>query len=339
MNEKAYFDADIDDGPIHNKAIAIVGYGAQGRAHALNLRDSGCQVIVGQRPGRGFEKAVADGFSPLAVADAAAIADVVCLMLPDERHGEIYSAEIDGNLRDGCVVLCCHGFSLLYRQVVPRDGIAAILVAPKGAGHMVRSAYEEGSGVPCLVALGPGAERQRHFPLALAYARALGGGRAGILETTLAEETETDLFGEQVVLCGGVSHLAAAAFETLVEAGYREEVAWFECVHELKLVVDLIHRGGLASMRDHISNTAEYGDYTRGPRIVDDHVRQTMREILAEIRDGTFAREWISETASGGKFLEQMRERHGKAPVERAGHAVHAMIAEAREPARQKDQH
>ncbi len=321
MSDKIYFDADIDIGPVQTRRLAIIGYGAQGRAHALNLRDSGCQVEIGQRPGDGFARAEADGFRPMPVA-AASAADLVCLMLPDELHGPVFRAEILPHLQPNSVVLCCHGFSLLYQQVVPPEGIATVLVAPKGAGHRVRSAYEQDSGVPCLVGLGPGAREAEHLPLALAYAKALGGGRTGILRTTIAEETETDLFGEQAVLCGGVSHLAAAAFEILVEAGYREEIAYFECVHELKLVVDLLHRGGLAFMREHISNTAEYGDYTRGPRIVDAHVKQKMKEILDEIQSGEFAREWINEAGSGGINFDEMRQQHREQPVELAGRRV-----------------
>jgi ketol-acid reductoisomerase len=330
--KQIWYERDIDPSPLAGRIVAVVGYGAQGRSHALNLRDSGVSVGVGQRPGPGAERARADGFQPVSVAEAARQAAVVCLMLPDEQHGPVFDAEIRPVLQPGTVILCCHGFSLLYGQVVPPEGIASILVAPKGAGHMVRTAYENGGGVPCLVAAGPGSRRDVHLPLALAYARALGGGRAGVMETTIAEETETDLFGEQAVLCGGVSHLAAAAFETLVEAGYQEEIAWFECVYELKLVVDLLHKGGLAYMRDHISNTAEYGDYTRGPRIVDGHVRDRMREILAEIRSGDFAREWINESRKGGRNFEEMRARHRQQPVELAGQRVFELLGMGRTP-------
>jgi ketol-acid reductoisomerase len=318
-----YFDRDIDPDRLSDKTIAIIGYGAQGRAHALNLRDSGCRVIIGQRPGPGFDRAVDDGFQPRSVAEAAAEGNLIGLMLPDEIQGDVFDREIAGQLVAGDVLLCCHGFSLLYETVRPPQSVASILVAPKGAGHMVRTAYEQGSGIACLAGVGPGVDRDQYFPLALAYAAAIGGGRAGILETDVREETETDLFGEQVVLCGGVSHLAMAAFETLVEAGYREEVAYFECVHELKLVVDLLYRGGLAFMREHISNTAEYGDYTRGPRLVDDHVRATMREVLEEIRSGRFAREWIQETQSGGNQFRKMREAQRSKSIEAAGRELH----------------
>ncbi len=326
MDKTIWYDRDISWLTLKQKSIAVIGYGAQGRSHALNLRDSGCHVTVGQRSGKGFDNAVQDGFSPASIAEATGAADVVCLMLPDELHGPIFNSEIVPYLRTDATLVCCHGFSLLYGQVIPPTGIAAVLVAPKGAGHMVRTAYESGGGVPCLVALGPGANESEHLPIALEYAKGLGGGRAGILRTTIAEETETDLFGEQVVLCGGVSHLAAAAFEALVNAGYQPEIAYFECIHELKLVVDLLHRGGLAFMRDHISNTAEYGDYSRGPRIVDEHVRQTMQQILAEIQSGQFAREWIAEAQSGGKAFEAFRKKHRQQPAELAGQKVQQIL-------------
>ncbi len=326
MSKQIYYDADIDIGPVLAGTVAIIGYGAQGRAHALNLRDSGSEVVVGQRPGAGFSRAVADGFRPQPISEASARANIICLMLPDEMHGPVFEEAIREHLQPDAVLLCCHGFSLLYEQIIPPDGIGSVLVAPKGAGHRVRSAFQQGGGVPCLVALGPGAREPDHWPLALAYAKALGGGRSGIMRTTIAEETETDLFGEQAVLCGGVSHLAAAAFETLVDAGYREEIAWFECVHELKLVVDLLHEGGLAYMREHISNTAEYGDYTRGPRIVDDHVKKRMQQILAEIRSGAFAREWINEARSGSINFEEMREHHRHQPVELTGRRVRKIL-------------
>lgn len=326
-SNRPLYDHDIDPAPLLTRTVAIIGYGAQGRSHALNLRDSGIQVVVGQREGgNGFRRAEDDGFLPLSIADATGRADLVCLMVPDELHGRLFDSGIREEMQPGAMLLVCHGFSLLYQQVIPPEGCPSILVAPKGAGHMVRTAYEQGGGVACLVGLGPHATESEHLPVALAYARALGGGRAGVLQTTLGEETETDLFGEQAVLCGGVSHLAAAAFEILVEAGYREEIAYFECVHELQLVVDLLHRGGLAFMRDHISNTAEYGDYTRGPRIVDDHVRQRMREILQEIQSGQFAREWIEEADSGGHRFSRLRQLHRERPIEGAAQGVLQML-------------
>lgn len=314
-----YFDHDLNLELIKNRRIAVVGYGAQGRAHALNLRDASCRVKVGQRAGAGFEQAVRDGFEPVSISEAVADSDFVCLMLPDEIQGVVFDEQIAPHLNPDDVVLCCHGFSLLYETVKPPTGVASLLVAPKGAGHRVRSAFEEGGGVACLAGVGPGVDRADYFPLALAYAGAIGGGRAGILETDVREETETDLFGEQAILCGGVSHLAIAAFETLVEAGYREEVAYFECVHELKLVVDLLHRGGLAFMREHISNTAEYGDYTRGPRVIDAHVRENLKAVLEDIQSGRFAREWMEETHSGSHNFQAQRSRQRAKSIERAG--------------------
>ncbi len=320
---KIYYDAQIDVSVLSEKTVAIIGYGAQGRAHALNLRDSNIDVLVGQRPGNGFQQAIEDGFQPVPISEAVPKADLICLMLPDEQHGPIFEAEIKPSLRDGQTLLVCHGFSLLYETVTPPPQVGAVLVAPKGAGHMVRTAYQQGGGVPCLVAITDEKNREVEMSLALAYAAALGGGKAGIMETTVREETETDLFGEQAVLCGGVSHLAIAAFETLVEAGYREEIAYFECVHELKLVVDLLHRGGLAFMRDHISNTAEYGDYTRGPKIVDQHVKETLKQVLQEIRSGEFAKQWIEESASGNKKFDAFRQSHQAKSVEATGKSLH----------------
>lgn len=319
MPSIVYFESDVDRDLISDKIIAILGYGAQGRSHALNLRDSGLEVIVGQRaPGKHHAAAVADGFTPMSIAEATQRADIVSLMLPDELHGPIFKSEIEPNLSPGQIVTTCHGYSLHYGHVIPPAGVAAILVAPKGAGHRVRSAYLEGTGVPFLIALGPGADSQTKR-IGLAYAAAMGGARVGVYETTVAAETETDLFGEQAVLCGGVSHLVKAAFETLIAAGYQEELAYFECVHELKLVVDLIHRGGLAFMHDHISNTAEYGDYTRGPRIVDDRVRETLRQILSEIRSGQFAREMQTEFENGQPVLRSHRDAERESRIEEVG--------------------
>jgi len=326
MTTQVYFDNDIDRELLRQRKIAVVGYGAQGSAHARNLRDAGMNVVVGQRPGAGYDQAVADGFQPVDIGSACQWADFVCLMLPDEIHGPVFQSQILPHLVDGDVLLVCHGFSLLYQTVTPPPFVGSLLVAPKGAGHMVRSAFEKGGGVPCLVSVGPDADRDTYFPMALSYAAAIGGGRAGIIETTVKEETETDLFGEQAVLCGGVSHLAIAAFETLVEAGYRPEVAYFECIHELKLVVDLLHRGGLAFMRDHISNTAEYGDYVTGPRLIDSHVRQRMKEVLSDIQSGKFARDWIGDTESGGGSIQQFRRAHQAKSVQATGARLHTMF-------------
>ncbi len=321
MSEKFLTDGEIDSSPIQNLTVAVIGYGSQGRSHALNLRDSGVNVVVGQRPGHGFEQAVKDGFSPVSIAAASAQGDLIALLLPDEIHREVFQEMIKPQMSPGNMLLTCHGFSLLYGQIDLPARVCAVLVAPKAAGHRVRSAYTEGGGVPCLVAPGPSAD-QAALKVALAYAKGLGGGRAGVLMTTIAEETETDLFGEQAVLCGGVSALVKAGFETLVEAGYQHEVAYFECVHELKLVVDLLYQGGLAYMRDHISNTAEYGDYSRGNRVINDAVRMSLREILDEIQSGQFAQEWLQENRAGCTEFQQMRNREQQLLIEQVGQDI-----------------
>ena len=323
---RIYRESDANPEVLHGRTVGVLGYGAQGRAHALNLRDSGCQVLVAQRQGGpNFDLAQADGFVPQTVDEVSQAADVISVMLPDEVHGPIFQQSILPHLTPGNIVLTCHGFSLHYRQIVPPEGVAALMVAPKGAGHRVRSAYVEGTGVPCLIALGDHADADT-WQTGLAYAHALGGTRAGVLETTLAAETETDLFGEQVVLCGGVSALVKAAFDELVQAGYQPELAYFECLHELKLVVDLLHRGGLAYMHDHISNTAEYGDFTRGPRLVTEQTRQAMREILAEIRSGEFARQWLAEHEQGCPNLNRLRAAEKKLVIETVGHSVRELV-------------
>jgi ketol-acid reductoisomerase len=315
-------DKDIDLELLRPKTIAIVGYGAQGRSHALNLRDGGFNVVVGLRAGGPSRtRAQEDGFDPVSIADASQRADIINLLLPDELHGQVFQADVRDRLSPGKIIMTCHGYSLHYQHVVPPPGTAAVLVAPKAAGHRVRSAFVEGTGVPFLVARGPGAVEQVQA-LGFAYAAAQGGGRVGVYETTVAAETETDLFGEQAVLCGGVSHLIKAAFQTLVDAGYQEELAYFECVHELKLVVDLIHRGGLAYMHDHISNTAEFGDYTRCPRIIDERVRQVLRDILSEIRTARFAGELQAEWDSGQPVLKQHRNAERESAIEQVGQRI-----------------
>jgi len=276
MAAKVYYDDDADLSLLKGKTIAILGYGSQGHAQAQNLRDSGCTVVIGQRPGsKNYDLAVSHGFKPLSIADAVKQADLVNILLPDEVQGDVYRTEIKPNLKPGALLMCSHGFNMHFGQVVPPAGTDAALVAPKGPGHLVRSEYEKGGGVPSLIALTPGASETSR-KLALAYAKGIGGTRGGVIETTIAEETETDLFGEQVVLCGGVSALIKAAFETLVEAGYQPEMAYFECMHELKLIVDLFYQGGLNYMRYSVSNTAEFGDYTRGPRIVTEQTKAEM---------------------------------------------------------------
>ncbi|MFZ4469719.1 MAG: ketol-acid reductoisomerase, partial [Pirellula sp.] len=292
MTAKIYYEQDADLSVLKDKTIAILGYGSQGHAQAQNLRDSGCKVIIGQRPGsKNYDLAVSHGFQPLEIDEASRKADIINVLLPDEVQGDLYRTHIKPNLTPGNVLMCSHGFNLHFGQIDPPKGVDALLVAPKGPGHLVRSEYTKGGGVPCLIALGTGASETTK-KIGLAYAKGIGGTRGGVIETTIAEETETDLFGEQVVLCGGVSELVKAGFETLVEAGYQPEMAYFECMHELKLIVDLLYQGGLNYMRYSISNTAEFGDYTRGPRIITPETKKEMKKILREIQTGQFAKEW-----------------------------------------------
>jgi ketol-acid reductoisomerase len=326
MPAKIYYDADADLAALKDKTIAIIGYGSQGHAQAQNLRDSGCKVIIGQRKGGpNYDLAVSHGFQPMSAADATQKADLVNILVPDELQGDLYRNEIKPHLKPGNVLLCSHGFNIHFGQVIPPAGVDAALVAPKGPGHLVRSEYEKGGGVPSLVAfLGNVSESTRKQ--ALAYAKGIGGTRGGVIETTFEEETETDLFGEQVVLCGGVSALVKAAFETLVEAGYQPEMAYFECMHELKLIVDLFYQGGLNYMRYSVSNTAEFGDYTRGPRIVTDETRKEMRKILAEIRQGQFAKEWILENKANQATFQAIRRNERKHPIEVVGKQLRSMM-------------
>lgn len=318
MPVKVYALEDIDPQQILSKTVAILGYGAQGRAHALNLRDSGVRIIVGQRPGPGFDRAVQDGFEPQSIHTAVQAADLVNLLLPDEIHGQVFAEQIAPSLRPGQIVMACHGFSYHYQLLKLPPDVDYVLVAPKGAGPQVRQQYVAGGGVPCLIA--PSNDpRHETFAVGLAYAWALGGARAGIFETTVAAETETDLFGEQVVLCGGVNELVNRAFETLVEAGYPEELAYFECLHELMLTVDLLHRGGLTYMRKMISNTAEYGDLYSGQRIIDDQTKGRMKAVLDKIQSGEFARDWLNEYAAGMPNLLRARADTSKLPIEQVG--------------------
>ena len=326
MTAKTYYDSDADLSLLKGKTIAILGYGSQGHAQAQNLRDSGCTVIIGQRPGGpNFDLAVSHGFQPMSVEDASKRADLINILLPDEVQAEIYRQHIRPNLVAGNLLLSSHGFNVHFGQVEAPPGVDTALVAPKGPGHLVRSEFERGGGVPCLIALNPGASQQSR-QLALAYAKGIGGTRAGVIETSFAEETETDLFGEQVVLCGGVSALVKAAFETLVEAGYQEEMAYFECMHELKLIVDLFYQGGLNYMRYSVSNTAEYGDYTRGPRIVTEQTKAEMKKILAEIRSGQFARDWILENKAGAPSFKAMRRAERSHPIEDVGRRLRRLM-------------
>ena len=307
MTAKIYYDNDADLSLLKDKTIAILGYGSQGHAQAQNLRDSGCNVIIGQRPGSAnYDLAVSHGFEPVSLAEATQQGDLVNVLLPDEVQGDIYREQIRDNLSEGNILMCSHGFNIHFGQVAPPAGVDALLVAPKGPGHLVRAEYEKGGGVPSLIALSEGASEETKA-LGLAYAKGIGGTRGGVIETSFAEETETDLFGEQVVLCGGVSELVKMAFETLVEAGYQPEMAYFECLHELKLIVDLFYEGGISYMRYSVSNTAEYGDYMTGPRIITEDTRQVMRQVLKEIQEGVFARNWILENKGGAANFKSRR--------------------------------
>ncbi|MFL6651648.1 MAG: ketol-acid reductoisomerase, partial [Sulfurifustaceae bacterium] len=308
------------------KKVTIVGYGSQGHAHALNLKDSGVDVTIGLREGSASAvKAKNAGFAVKDVADAVKGADVVMVVAPDQNHQKIYETEIAPNLKKGGALTVAHGFSIHFGFVKPRADLDVFMVAPKGPGHLVRSTFAQGGGVPCLIALNQDASGKARA-LALSYAAGIGGGRAGIIETTFKDETETDLFGEQVVLCGGTSHLVQAAYDTLVEAGYPPEMAYFECLHELKLIVDLMYEGGIANMRYSISNTAEYGDYTRGPRVVNEQTKAEMKKILKEIQSGQFAREWMAENEAGAKRFLEMRAKGAKHPIEEVGARLRDMM-------------
>jgi ketol-acid reductoisomerase len=326
MPAKIYYDNDADLSVLKGKTIAILGYGSQGHAQAQNLRDSGLNVIIGQRPGSAnYDLAVSHGFKPMSADEATKAADVVNILLPDEVQGDVYRANIKPNLKPGNVLMSSHGFNMHFGQVEPPEGVAALLVAPKGPGHLVRSEYVKGGGVPSLIALGANATEETK-KIGLAYAKGIGGTRGGVIETTIAEETETDLFGEQVVLCGGVSELVKAGFETLVEAGYQPEMAYFECMHELKLIVDLFYQGGLNYMRYSVSNTAEFGDYTRGPRIITAETKAEMKKILKEIQTGQFAREWILENRAGAPAFKAIRRRERNHPLEEVGKRLRKLM-------------
>ncbi len=324
---RMYYDEDANLSLLEGKTVAIIGYGSQGHAHALNLKDSGINVIVGLYEGsRSQAKAEAAGLAVYSVADASAKADWIMILLPDEVQKSIYTAEIAPHLTEGKVLFFAHGFNIHFGQIVPPADVDVVMVAPKGPGHLVRRTYEQGEGVPCLFAVYQDATGQARDH-AMAYAKGIGGTRAGILETTFREETETDLFGEQVVLCGGLTALIKAGFETLVNAGYQPELAYFECLHEVKLIVDLIVEGGLAKMRDSISNTAEYGDLTRGPRVITDETRAEMRQILKEIQTGAFAREFVLENQAGKSGFTAMRRLESEHPIEEVGQDLRAMFS------------
>ena len=319
MTAKIYYDDDADLNLLKDKTIAILGYGSQGHAQAQNLRDSGCNVIIGQRAGSpNYDLAVKHGFEPMSLDEAAAKGDLVNMLLPDEVQSDLYRDHIRGHLQPGNILMCSHGFNVHFGQVEPPSGVDCVLVAPKGPGHLVRIEYEKGGGVPSLIAVSEGAS-DTSFQLGLAYAKGIGGTRGGVIQTSFAEETETDLFGEQVVLCGGVSALVKAAYDTLVEAGYQPEMAYFECMHELKLIVDLFYQGGLNYMRYSVSNTAEYGDYTRGPRIITDETKAEMKKILSEIQNGQFAKEWILENKANAPAFKATRRQERNHGVEQVG--------------------
>ena len=323
---KLYYEKDADQGLIRGRKVGVIGYGSQGHAHALNLRDSGVDVRVGLREGSSSRsKAEAAGLRVVSVADATREADLVMVLLPDTEQAAVYEAEIAPNLSSGDALFFAHGFNIRFDLVKPPAGVDVAMVAPKGPGHLVRRTYEEGGGVPSLIAVAADASGKA-MELALSYADAIGATRAGVLETTFEEETETDLFGEQVVLCGGLSALVTAGFETLVEAGYQPESAYFECLHELKLIVDLMYEQGISGMRFSISDTAEYGDMTRGPRVIDAHVREEMRRILAEIKDGSFAAEWVAENRAGRPRFNELREAGRTHQIEKVGAELRAMM-------------
>lgn len=320
-----YYEKDAELSVLKGKTIAIIGYGSQGHAHAQNLRDSGLNVVIGLREGKSFNKAKEDGFEVLSVAEATKRADVVQILMPDETQASVYNSEIAPNLKSGATLLFAHGFNVHFGQIVPPADIDVLLIAPKSPGHMVRRTYEEGFGVPGLIAIHQDATGKAK-EIGLAYAKGIGCTRAGVIETSFREETETDLFGEQAVLCGGVSELIKAGFETLTEAGYAPEMAYFECLHELKLIVDLIYEGGLATMRDSISNTAEYGDYVTGPRIVTDETKKAMKAVLSDIQQGKFARDFILENQSNRAFLTATRRNEANHPIEVVGKELRGLM-------------
>jgi len=327
MAATIYYDKDADLSALKGKTVAIIGYGSQGHAQAQNLRDSGVNVVIGQRPGgKNYDLAISHGFKPVSAADAAKQADVINILVPDELQGDLYEKEIKPTLKPGAILMCSHGFNIHFGFIKPPAGHDALLVAPKGPGHLVRSEFVAGGGVPCLIATSEGASDET-FKIGMAYAKAIGGTRGGVIQTTIKEETETDLFGEQAVLCGGASALVKAGFETLVEAGYQPEMAYFECMHELKLIVDLFYQGGLNYMRYSVSNTAEYGDYTRGPRIITEETKKEMKRILKEVQDGTFAKEWINEAKTGGKNFKANREKDKNHPVEVVGRKLRKLMS------------
>ena len=323
---KVYYDKDADLNHLKTKKVMIVGYGSQGHAHALNLKESGMDVIVGLRKnGASWEKAESSGLTVVEIEEGVKIADVVMILVPDESQGDIYREKIAPFLKEGVYIAFAHGFNIHYGQIVPPEGANVFMAAPKGPGHLVRNEYTSGKGVPTLIAIhqDPSGDTKR---VALSYASAIGGGKAGIIETNFREETETDLFGEQAVLCGGVTALMQAGFETLVEAGYAPEMAYFECLHEMKLIVDLVYEGGISNMRYSISNTAQFGDLTRGPRVITEKTKKEMKKILGEIQDGKFAREWIVENKAGRPVFNALTKKGEEHQVENVGEKLRGMM-------------
>jgi ketol-acid reductoisomerase len=332
MPAKIYYDQDADLGLLKGKKVAIIGYGSQGHAHALNLKDSGQDVVIGlYKGGKSWARAEKDGHKVVPVADAAKMGDVVMILLPDQTQREVFEASIRTAMSKGKMLMFAHGFNIHFNQVVPPPDVDVTMIAPKAPGHVMRDLFVQGPGVPALVAVQQDVSGKAR-DMALAYGKGVGCTRAGVIETTFKEETETDLFGEQAALCGGISHLIKAAFETLVEAGYQPEVAYFECMHEMKLIVDLFYQGGLAYMRYSVSDTAEYGDYTRGPRVVSEDTKKEMKKILTEIQSGQFAREWVLENQAHRAGFLAMRKRDADHQIEEVGKRLRAMMSWIKPP-------
>ena len=324
---KLFYDSDADLSLLDDKTVAIIGYGSQGHAHALNLKDSGVKVVIGLYEGsRSASKAISDGLEVLSVSEAAEKADWIMILLPDEFQKDVYGKEIAQHLKPGKILSFAHGFNIRFELIKPPEFVDVVMIAPKGPGHTVRWEYQNGQGVPALFAIEQDYSGNARS-LAMAYAKGIGGTRAGILETNFKEETETDLFGEQAVLCGGLSELVKAGFETLVEAGYQPELAYFECLHEVKLIVDLMVKGGLTAMRDSISNTAEYGDYVSGPRLITNETKSEMRKILADIQDGTFAKNFVKECDNGKPEMKRIRQKDSELPIEIVGKTLRSMFS------------
>lgn len=322
-----YYEKDGDLSVFHGKTVAVLGYGSQGHAHALNLKDSGVKVVVGLRKDSSSkEKALAHGLEVLTVDKAVKEADLIMMLLPDEKQKLVYDTQVEPNLREGQALAFAHGFNIHFKQITPPDFVDVFMIAPKGPGHLVRRVFEEGQGVPALVAVEQD-HTGRTMDVALAYAKGLGALRAGVIETTFKEETETDLFGEQAVLCGGVTELIKAGFDTLVGAGYQKEIAYFECLHEMKLIVDLIYEGGFENMRYSVSDTAEYGDYYSGPKVVDGRVRESMQEVLANIQNGSFANAWIEENQTGREFYNRRKQEELEHPIVETGKGLRSMMS------------